>query len=400
MPLFQNLGGLGGQRLAGCTKARDPVVLTKPAAPQQAPAPWAAVGPNYESPAILITEGVHAGSHGPIFWAGHVLEQSAHKWEGVPVTLGHPNVDGANISIRHPQAPAPIGRVVRPRYDPVKKAITATVRISKDVPNVADVLKLREVSVGVFGEEMEDYGEWQGEAYAKCAITMDPDHLALLPAGVAAACSWEDGCGVRTHSKTCKCHRELIMLNFTPYGDDRGGFAGPGSATGSEQAQEASRKAERKSLTARGLDGTQDGQGAHAQAATAHKKAQQLHRAEGNAEAADWHRKAAEYHQARADNDQQQHTQYREEIIMDQRVMMPTAEREEIEMDLEDLEADIQDMEDRGVLVPPEILAAASNKRQQLKAEQDVDHSGVDVGQGGRLQGGGDSEKLLPPGVS
>ena len=162
--------------------------------------PWQLVGNNYEAPAVLIREGVHHGSHGPIFWAGRILKANAQKWEGAPLVVGHPHVGGEDVGIKHPQAPAPIGKVVRPRYDEAKQGIVAVLRIPKDTPNITAIMKLKEVSVGVFTEEIEDYGHWQGEAYTACSITMEPDHLAILSG--PGACSWADGCGVRVNAQS------------------------------------------------------------------------------------------------------------------------------------------------------------------------------------------------------
>ena len=57
-----------------------------------------------------------------------------------------------------------------------------------------------EVSIGVFSDDEEVSGEWNGETYNAISRRHVTDHLALLPGGVGA-CSWSDGCGIRANKK-------------------------------------------------------------------------------------------------------------------------------------------------------------------------------------------------------
>jgi hypothetical protein len=72
--------------------------------------------------------------------------------------------------------------------------------------------EIMEVSVGVFNDELEEEGEWNGESYTAIASNHRPDHLALLPTQVGA-CSTEDGCGIRANSKSKTEGEENDMLN-------------------------------------------------------------------------------------------------------------------------------------------------------------------------------------------
>lgn len=157
-----------------------------------------------EAPCVLITEGVHHGSHGKIFHAAHILAESVQKWQSIPLTLGHPQVDGQFVSIT--QSPEifnqySIGEVTSPYWDESKKAIRAQVRIPANHPMRDRLTKLKEVSVGVFTEDVNTYGSWFGENYDACSISHQPDHLAILPEGQVGACNFEsDGCGIRVNS--------------------------------------------------------------------------------------------------------------------------------------------------------------------------------------------------------
>lgn len=175
-----------------------------------------------EAPCTLITEGVHKGSHGAIFHAGHILEESTSKWQNIPLTLGHPQVDGQFVSIT--QSPEifnqyQIGEVVSPYWDEQKKAIRAKVRIPANHPQKDRLMKLKEVSVGVFTEDTQVYGQWFGEDYQACSISHCPDHLALLPEGMVGACNFDsDGCGIRVNAyqeltDTIKSFKESVMTD-------------------------------------------------------------------------------------------------------------------------------------------------------------------------------------------
>jgi hypothetical protein len=92
-----------------------------------------------------------------------------------------------------------IGQVTKPYYDNSKNGIRGTLQIPADHPLAQEVMKLREVSVGIYGNETEAYGDWQGESYDKCAITHEPNHLAILDS--QGACSFKKGCGIRTNAQ-------------------------------------------------------------------------------------------------------------------------------------------------------------------------------------------------------
>jgi hypothetical protein len=164
--------------------------------------PWTRQGDNFEAPCTLMVEGVHSGSHGPIYHAAHVLKANAHKWEGQPVTLDRPQENGEFVDVNTSKAiwnKYVIGRVTKPYYDNSKNGIRATLQIPADLPLAQEVMKLKEVSVGIYGNETETYGSWNGQEYDKCAITHEPNHLAILDS--QGACSFKKGCGIRTNEK-------------------------------------------------------------------------------------------------------------------------------------------------------------------------------------------------------
>ena len=167
--------------------------------------PWQLNGNFWQAPATLIVQGVHAGSHGPIFWADHVLKEAVKSWAYIPVTLGHPMVGDSHVSVNHsPETfvKYSLGEVIDPYFDEAKKAIRGTLQIPVGLPKALmdRVKNLKEVSVGIFSEDTQTYGQYNGKSYHACAISMQPDHLAILPEDQRGACSWEDSCGVRVNS--------------------------------------------------------------------------------------------------------------------------------------------------------------------------------------------------------
>lgn len=160
--------------------------------------PWKIKGNVAEAPVTMMVEGVHHGSRGAIFWPAHVLRENAHKWQNAPVVIDHPYKDGQAVSVQETPERV-IGRVIAPQYDQRKRGITGRVQVSANNPNLSQLQRTKEVSVGVFSEDTESYGVKDGMAYRAAAITMEPDHLALLPEG-QGACSWTDGCGIRNNS--------------------------------------------------------------------------------------------------------------------------------------------------------------------------------------------------------
>lgn len=160
--------------------------------------PWTVKNGKAVCPVTMIKQGVLAGSKGPIFWPAHILEKNAHKWENVPVVLNHPEVDGEQVSINHNEETKAqiIGKVINPRFE--DQAIKAEVEVPYNHPDIALIQSLKEVSIGVFSTETQTYGEHSGKEYMMSAITMEPDHLALLTDAVGA-CNFVEGCGLRTH---------------------------------------------------------------------------------------------------------------------------------------------------------------------------------------------------------
>mgnify|MGYP001599213005 CR=1 FL=1 len=163
------------------------------------------------APVVLITEGVHNGSDGAIYYPFEELSRYPEAWNGRYVPVDHPNENGIDVSVNSPIAIEKwtIGQIFNCKVDEVRKALVAEIWIDEKktkaiAQNVLDILNSGtplEVSTGLFFDAVQTPGKWNNEEYVKIAINIQPDHLAVLP-GKVGACSWKDGCGVRNKSTT------------------------------------------------------------------------------------------------------------------------------------------------------------------------------------------------------
>ena len=158
-------------------------------------------------PVVMMVEGVHSGSRGPLFHSAEELGSVVAAWNGIPITVQHPQQNGIFVSANSPsQIDSSVGRAYNAHMEGDKLKAEAWLDVQKLAaisPVAAEYIKEKrplDVSVGVFTLEEEEEGEWNGEHYTAIARNHRPDHLALLP-GVEGACNWADGCGIRVNSK-------------------------------------------------------------------------------------------------------------------------------------------------------------------------------------------------------
>lgn len=172
-------------------------------------------------PVVMMVEGVHNGSRGPVFHSAEELGKIVEAWNGIPVTIGHPVSPGGNfVSANDPGVLVDwsVGRVFHAYMDGDK--LKAEVWLNKEKLETVSPKTLAlvqagepvEVSVGVFSEDDESAGEWNGENYIAIARNHRPDHLALLPDEVGA-CSMSDGCGLRVNNDNMKGGKNDVNVN-------------------------------------------------------------------------------------------------------------------------------------------------------------------------------------------
>lgn len=147
------------------------------------------------------------------FYPAEEFSDWVETWNGVPVPISHPQVNGVAISAKSPriQELNSVGWFFNAEFTKDKKLKGEiwlnTVKIKKLNANYiierfesGDII---EVSTGLFSNVEMVSGEFNGEAYEGIIRHIRPDHLALLPNEVGA-CSIEDGCGAMRNNCACK----------------------------------------------------------------------------------------------------------------------------------------------------------------------------------------------------
>ena len=173
-------------------------------------------------PVVMMTEGVHAGSHGPLYHSALEFGKYSASWNGIPVVVTHPKKDGSFISANSPEVidNQAVGAIYNTHTEDGKLKAEAwldedkLMRVSPVAAAYIKEGKQLEVSIGVFTDDDFVNGEWNGEAYSAVARNHRPDHLALLP-GERGACSWEDGCGVRTNMEGGAAESEYTSMSIS-----------------------------------------------------------------------------------------------------------------------------------------------------------------------------------------
>lgn len=127
-------------------------------------------------------------------------------WNGRPVTVGHPTESGEFHTANDPTKIADwsVGQLFNAKVEDECLKAEAWVDIEKAKkvrPGLLAMLKSKEpmdVSTGFFCVDEEATGNSNGRDYVAISRNWVPDHLALLP-DEPGACSFADGCGVRSN---------------------------------------------------------------------------------------------------------------------------------------------------------------------------------------------------------
>jgi hypothetical protein len=153
-------------------------------------------------PMVMMVEGVHQGSSGPLYYPASELSKIPEVWNHKPVVVYHPEENGQGISACSPDilTNRKIGVIMNASFKNGKLKAEAWLdsdRIKKVDNRVLEAMEANqtmELSTGLFTDLQETEGEWNGEEYTAIAINYRPDHLAVLP-DLVGACSVADGAG-------------------------------------------------------------------------------------------------------------------------------------------------------------------------------------------------------------
>lgn len=157
-------------------------------------------------PMVMMTEGVHAGNNGPVYYPETELAKTPDIWNYKPVVVYHPVINNEGVSACTPTVieKQKIGLIMNTVWDSKAKKLRAEAWIDTAKANLVDgrVMKaiennqMMEVSTGVFVDCVQgSSGVWNNEAYDMTATNYRADHLAVLP-DRQGACSIKDGAGL------------------------------------------------------------------------------------------------------------------------------------------------------------------------------------------------------------
>lgn len=156
-------------------------------------------------PMVMLTEGVHAGSNGPLYYPEAELSKTPAVWNHKPIVVYHPEINGVGVSACSPEilTSRKVGVIMNTTYDAKSGKLRAEAwldpeRVKSVDPRVMDALErnqLVEVSTGLFTDNSKEDGTWGDETYNAIARNYRPDHLAILP-DQKGACSIADGAGL------------------------------------------------------------------------------------------------------------------------------------------------------------------------------------------------------------
>lgn len=163
------------------------------------------------APLTLIVPGVLSGSKGPLFYPPSELAKDPTAWDHIPMTIGHPKVNGQDVSARDPAIlnQYGVGYVFHAKHNGKLTAegwfdVEKTRRLDSRILSALERGEPIELSTGLFTDDEPTAGTYNGREYKFIARNYRPDHLAILP-DTRGACSIADGCGV---------------LNTNPEGND------------------------------------------------------------------------------------------------------------------------------------------------------------------------------------
>jgi hypothetical protein len=160
----------------------------------------------YVVPMALLNPGVLNGSKGPLYYPPEEVYRDISQWNNMPLTLGHPYVDGAPVSARLPSVlnQYSLGTVLNARVSKLGKLaadgwfdIELTKQRAPQILKAIEQGQPIELSTGLFTDNYlaANGAQHNGKPYNHVAKNYKADHVAIL-LHEKGACSLRDGCGV------------------------------------------------------------------------------------------------------------------------------------------------------------------------------------------------------------
>ena len=159
-------------------------------------------------PVVALVEGVvrPSNSSSPELALASEFARHLQGWNGRPVVLDHPAVNGLKVSANSPEVlqEESFGMLFNTSLEDGKLKQEMWINLSRvselgdDVKEAIQALQdgeITEVSTGLFTDVEMRKGTFKGQTFEGIWRNVTPDHLAILPEGIKGACSVEDGCG-------------------------------------------------------------------------------------------------------------------------------------------------------------------------------------------------------------
>lgn len=209
------------------------------------------------APMTIIVPGVLNGSRGALLYPPSEVAKEPGLWNGVPICDGHPTENGSHVSGRTPSTMAShwMGHVFNDRWDGQRRTaegwfdVEATKRVNPAILNRLERGDSIELSTGLFTDNHDRRGVFNGKPYDAIAYNYRPDHLAILHS-VRGACSREDGCGVMVNEDDARqeaaARDEAGKFAPTGGGKDKGNPKAPKSVELPKAALAGSPEAEQR----------------------------------------------------------------------------------------------------------------------------------------------------------
>jgi len=182
-------------------------------------------------PMVMLTEGVHAGSEGPLLYPAEELGKRPVVWNTKPIVLDHPDIGGRAVSACDPKiiSERKVGMIMNTAFD---GRLRSEAWLNEERCNALDGRVLGavdaggtvEVSTGVFTDNEETPGEWNGEKYDAIARNYGPDHLAIL-LDKTGACSVADGAGLNRNAAADTSTIRERLGNLLEVADENSAYA-------------------------------------------------------------------------------------------------------------------------------------------------------------------------------
>jgi hypothetical protein len=172
------------------------------------------------APVTMIVPGVLNGSQGALLYPIETLRQNPSRWNGMPIVVHHPKVDGEHVSARSPNILniQGVGQIFEARVNGKLTAeawfdIEATRRVDNTILEALEKGQPFELSTGLFTTHTEEEGTFNSVHYEGIVRAFEPDHLAVFT-DTKGACSVKDGCGVLVNKPKEKDMDKVKLIDY------------------------------------------------------------------------------------------------------------------------------------------------------------------------------------------